>query len=337
MNITEFAQIAGVSKSAVSRFFNGGYLAEDKKALIAAAVEKTGYHPSAQAQTLRTRQTRQIGVILPRLSSESCSRVVEGISDVLDEQNYHLLLVNTANTPAREVEALELFRHSRVDGVIFLASVFTPAHKSVLAGMHLPVVIVGQRYEGFNCVCHDDTGAARALTALMLERGSRCPGYLGVTLHDHAAGYCRRQGFIDALKDAGIAPRPERMCLAQFNMESGYEQAAALFEKSPGIDCLFCATDSIALGAMHYCRAHQVRIPGDLLLAGVGDNVAGRTAAVPLTSAHLHYRTSGRTAAELLLEMLRGEKKGARTIELDYTLQERLSTGRPDAELKLYW
>ena len=86
MNITEFAQVAGVSKAAVSRYFNGGYLSEEKRARIAAAVEATGYRPSMQAQTLRTRRTRQVGVILPKLSSESCARMVDGISQVLGEQ-----------------------------------------------------------------------------------------------------------------------------------------------------------------------------------------------------------------------------------------------------------
>ena len=43
MNITAFAQYAGVSKAAVSRYFNGGYLSAEKRAQIAAAVEATGY------------------------------------------------------------------------------------------------------------------------------------------------------------------------------------------------------------------------------------------------------------------------------------------------------
>ena len=41
MNITAFAQYAGVSKAAVSRYFNGGYLSAEKRAQIAAAVEAT--------------------------------------------------------------------------------------------------------------------------------------------------------------------------------------------------------------------------------------------------------------------------------------------------------
>ena len=118
MNITAFAQYAGVSKAAVSRYFNGGYLSAEKRAQIAAAVEATGYRPSMQAQMLRTRRTRQIGVIMPRLSSESCARMVEGISRVLDDQNYQLLLINTANDNTREVRALDTLRHDTVDGII---------------------------------------------------------------------------------------------------------------------------------------------------------------------------------------------------------------------------
>lgn len=102
MNITEFAAYAGVSKAAVSRYFNNGYLSADKRAAIEKAVAETGYRPSMQAQMMRTRRTRQIGVIMPKLSSESCARMVEGISRVLDEQGYQLLLVNTANENERE-------------------------------------------------------------------------------------------------------------------------------------------------------------------------------------------------------------------------------------------
>lgn len=102
MNITEFAKAAGVSKSAVSRYFNDGYVSEEKRKLIEAAIETTGYAPSVQAQNVRTKVTKLVGVIIPKLSSESCAREVEGISQVLSEQGYQLLLVNSANDPKKK-------------------------------------------------------------------------------------------------------------------------------------------------------------------------------------------------------------------------------------------
>ena len=140
MNITEFAQYAGVSKAAVSRYFNGGYLGADKRALIEAAVEATGYHPSMQAQMLRTRRTRQVGVILPKLSSDSCPRIVEGIGSVLEDSGYQLLLINTANDPQKELRALDTLHQRTVDGILLIATVFTPEHKAVLERLHSPLV-----------------------------------------------------------------------------------------------------------------------------------------------------------------------------------------------------
>ena len=172
MNISEFAKLAGVSKSAVSRYFNDGYLSDEKRAAIEKAVMETGYEPGTASRSVKTRVTKLIGVILPKLSSDSCARITEGISSVLGEQGYELLLVNTANDCGKEIKYLDLFRGRRVDGVIFLASVFTPLHKSILKKMNIPVIIVGQRYGGFSCVCHDDFGAAYAVTELFIKGGA---------------------------------------------------------------------------------------------------------------------------------------------------------------------
>ena len=327
MNITEFAEYAGVSKAAVSRYFNKGYLAADKKAIIEKAIAETGYSPSLQAQTIRTKRTKLIGVILPKLSSESCARVAEGISEVLGSQGYELLLVNTDNNPDNEVKYLDIFRQNRVDGVIFLASIFTPSHKSVLKNMRIPVVIVGQEYQGFNCVSHDDFGAAYALTKLMLERGGKRPAYLGVTAKDEAAGLARHDGYIAALKEKKIPPKPQYMKTCQFNMESGFQQAKAMLESvSPRPDCIFCATDNIAIGASQYCLQNGIRIPEDIMLASVGDTKLGSVAAVPLTTAHLHYRTSGFDAANMLLSKLQKKDSVSHSVKLGYEIITRRST-----------
>ena len=250
MNITEFAREAGVSVSAVSRYFNNGYLAEDKKEKIEAALERTGYVPSYSARTVRSKVTKLIGVILPKLSSESISRVTEGISEVLGAEGFELLLVNTANDYNREISSLELFRQNRVDGVILLASVFTDLHRSLLAKMRVPVIIVGQELKGYNCVCHNDEGAAYSMTKLMLDKGAKRPAFIGANPEDKAAGLDRRLGFERAVKEAGLTVDPKYCEIAKFSMVSGYEKAKRLFSNRQKPDCIFCATDNIAAGAM---------------------------------------------------------------------------------------
>lgn len=328
MNITEFAKIAGVSKSAVSRYFNDGYLSDDKRTLIEKAIAETGYSPSISAHSAKNRVTKLVGVIIPKLSSESISRVVEGISEVLIAEGYELLLVNTSNDSSKEISSLELFRSNRVDGVILLATIFSELHLSVLSKMRVPVVIAGQQLKGFNCVCHNDEGAAHALTKLMLDKGCQRPAMIGVTKDDLAAGKARWDGFYRAVSEAGLEVPPKFAETAQFTMDSGYIKARRMMSAGKRPDCLFCATDSIAMGAMLYCREAGIRIPEDLMIASVGDTKSGRVAYTPLTTAHLHYKTEGKDAAEMLLLQLKRPEPAGKTLRLDFDIIERGSTAK---------
>ena len=326
MNISEFAKAAGVSKSAVSRYFNDGYLSEEKRRQIEQALEKTGYVPDLSARSVKTRVTKLIGVIMPKLSSESCARITEGISEVLRAEGYQLLLVNTSNDERREIDSLELFRQNRVDGVILLATVFTPLHRSVLSKMHVPVVIVGQQLDGYNCVCHDDKGAAYALTKLMLDKGREKPGFIGVKREDIAAGAARWKGFEKAVTEAGLNVPKGFVETARFDMDSGYEKARHMLSGRVKPDCIFCATDSIAIGVMMYCKEQSIRIPEDIMIASIGDNKIGRAAYVTLTTAHFHYKTAGIDAAEMLLLQMKHRDNIAKHLQLDYEIIERGST-----------
>lgn len=328
MNITEFAKIAGVSKSAVSRYFNDGYLSDDKRKQIEAAIEKTGYSPSIQAHNACKRITRLVGVIIPKLSSESCAREVEGISRVLNEKGYQILLVNSSNNYQKEVEYLDLFRNNKVDGVIFLATIFTPIHEAILKKMRVPVVIVGQEYKGLCCVCHDDFKAAYAITELMIKRGGKNPGFIGVTENDKAAGHARKEGFLKALYDYNIEIRKNNMLTADFTMDSGYEKAEILLKNHHKPDFIFCATDNIGAGAVICARNYGIAVPKDLMIAGIGDSQLCKVTSSSLTSIHFHYKTAGEEAADMLLLSLKKENIVPKTLTLDYEIVERESTKR---------
>ena len=104
MNINEIAKLAGVSRATVSRYLNNGYVSSEKKEVIRRVIQETGYQPSSQAQTLRTKKTSLIGVILPKINSDTISREVEGISDILTRRGYQLILANTNNDVEEELK-----------------------------------------------------------------------------------------------------------------------------------------------------------------------------------------------------------------------------------------
>ena len=132
MTIKEIAQMAGVSSAAVSRYLNGGYVSEQKKEQIRKVIEKTGYQPSTQARILRTGRAHLVGVVAPKINSESISRITAGIEKVLSERNYQMLLAGTDNTPAKEIEYMRLFENYPVDGIMLVGTMITAEHRRFL-------------------------------------------------------------------------------------------------------------------------------------------------------------------------------------------------------------
>ena len=125
MTIKEIARLAGVSSAAVSRYLNGGYVSGEKKEQIRKVIEETGYQPSAQARILRTKKACLVGVVVPKINSESISRVTAGIEQVLSRRGYQMLLASTDNDPRKEITYLKLFESYPVDGIILIGTVIT--------------------------------------------------------------------------------------------------------------------------------------------------------------------------------------------------------------------
>lgn len=329
MNIAEIARRAGVSSAAVSRYFNHGYISEEKRERIRQVVEETGYRPSLQAQTLRTRKTRLIGVILPKIDSAAAiGNMVAGILSVLNEKGYQLLLADTQNNPKKELEYLSVFNEKQVDGVIFIATVLGNAHKKALKNMQVPVVLAGQLLSGFFCVYHDDYHAFYDMTRLILEKERKRLGFISVFHQDRAAGLERYRGYCDAVREAGLEELESRYVIADFTMESGHEKAKELLERWGDLDGIICATDSIAIGAMQYLKERGIRIPGEVMVTGHGDSVLSRVVEPALTTIHYSYEESGRLAASILLEILEKGESPMKEVKMGYEIVEKGSSSQ---------
>lgn len=326
MTISEIAKLAGVSSAAVSRYFNNGYVGDEKREAIKRVVEETGYRPSLQAQTLRTKRTKTVGVIVPRIDSSSVGRVVAGITSVLEENGYRLLLAVSEQSSKKELEYLALFDDKQVDGVILLATILNAALKKKVKQMSVPVVLAGQHLQGCNCVYHDDYHAMYDVTKLVMSKGCINFCYIGVTNRDRAVGAERFRGFQDALATANMPVLEENAETGEFTIESGYEKMGELYRKHPDVDAVICATDKIAVGAMRYLKEQNKSIGEDVLLAGQGDSILAANVSPALTTIHYYYEVSGEKSAQMLLELIEKGTIAIREIKLGYELVEHEST-----------
>lgn len=318
MKITEIAKMAGVSVSAVSRYLNNGYVSEEKSKKIKEVIEKTGYQPSKQAQSLRTKKSKVIGVILPKISSESIARMAAGISEVLAAAGYQMLLASTDNNPKKEIEYLQLLNNNPVDGILFSASVFDKAHRETMQKLDVPVVIISQKFEGYACVYHDDYGAAEAMTQILVDKGRKKIAHIGVTQKDAAAGKSRTEAYKAVLEKAGMEVDESLIVETKFATEDGYAGMKKLLKKHPELDAVFCATDSLAVGAVECLKDMGKKVPEDVSVTGIGHNRMSRVITPKLTTAHLHYKTSGVEAAKILVERIEQEGSIEKQLKLGF-------------------
>lgn len=318
----EVAELAAVSSAAVSRYLNDGYVSSEKAERIKQAIEQTGYVRSNQARALRTGSTKLIGVIVPKINSESVSRITAGISQVLERRGYQMLLANTDNVAERELEYLDLFQNHPVDGIVLVATMISDAHRRAIDACRVPIVLIGQNVEGVACVYHDDYEAAYELGRALAGRVAGKIGYVGVTEDDRAAGYDRRRGLQTGLAAAGVELDPVLIRFGNFTLDSGYSAARELLEAEPELGFIACATDTMAAGALRAIDEVRGAGEGAHRVSGFGDNAFLRALTGGIPTVHYGYLTSGLEATSMLLDAVDGTEgeRGMRAVKLGHQL-----------------
>lgn len=326
MTINEIAQMAGVSRATVSRYLNNGYVSEEKRARIARVIAQTGYVPSQNARTLRTGKSRFVGVVIPKINSDSVSREVAGITSVLAASDYHVLLANTDNDERMEIDCLRDFKEQgQTDGIILIGTIITDEHRRMFKELQVPLVVLGQHVPGVSCVYFDDYNSIYDLT-LCCTSGCSHPSFIGVTERDYATGYLRAKAFSDAVEANGIPSDRIVIERGSFSMQTGRACVEKIMGEHPETDAIVCATDDIAAGALSALWKMGKRVPDDVRVTGLGDSAISELVTPRLTTVHYHYRTSGVEAARMLVEAMEQGEAAQREVKMGYKLLLRDST-----------
>jgi len=308
LTIKEIAEMAKVSRTTVSRVLNeSGYVSEEARKRVLEVVERTGYVPSQQAKSLRTKKTKVIGVVLPKLGTETAGRIVYGINDVLSEQGYQILLTSTNLQTEKEIEYLRLLKSRQVDGIILTATNKNEELISEINQLNLPFVAIGQDIPGVSSVTYDDFQAAKRITQLIIQKGRQNIAFIGVDEADQAVGVMRKKGFIKAMEDGNLPICNEWMAQANFDIPSGYEAMSRIMEQSSESrrpDAVFCVTERIAIGAMQFLKESGYQIPTQFSIAGIGASDISKYVEPALTTMDYENETAGKEAAKFLLDQI---------------------------------
>ncbi|MDL4843144.1 LacI family DNA-binding transcriptional regulator [Aquibacillus rhizosphaerae] len=323
--IKEIASMANVSRTTVSRVLNNsGYVSEEVRKRIIKVIEETGYVPSQQAKSLRTKKTKVIGVILPTIKTETSGRLVAGMDDELSEAGYQILLANTNHEKQKEIEFLQLLKVRQVDGIILAATNVNDLLVEKIKQLDIPFVAIGQEISDVSNILYDDYQAAKDITSLFINKGHQQIGFIGVDESDLAVGMWRKKGFFDQMEEKGLSVEEAWVEQGVFNIQSGYEAMSRIIQNSNQTPtAVFAVTDRLAIGAIRWLNEHSYAIPSDMAIAGVGASELSNYITPPLTTVDYENEKAGKEAAKLILRQIEKNNKVIEKITLNYRLLER--------------
>jgi DNA-binding LacI/PurR family transcriptional regulator len=314
--IYQVAVEAGVAISTVSKVLtNKPGISPETREKVRQAVEKLGYVPSLAARGLSEGRTGIVAVIFafpPNLlfTDPYLLKNLLGIKETLDEFDYNLLLSTAkADDPTSSFD--RLLRSRYFDGVIILetSEIHRTTLRQKLVNQHKPWVIMGFSGEAEDCsaVYVNEYAGGQALAQHLLSLGHRTFGMVSTVTRPSGVNE-RVRGFTETLKSNGIEIDPDLVFYGDFSQESGYKIARSLLYRPNRPSAIFAINDRIALGIMKWAQEQGLRVPDDFSIVGFDDIEAASLAHPALTTIRQPGVELGRTAAQIVLRLINGEK-----------------------------
>lgn len=308
VTIKDVAKILNVSVSTVSRAFNDKYdIRKETRDNIIAKAKEMGYHPNPIAKKLLSQCSYNIGVVVPEFINPFFPEVIIGIQDVLFKEGYQVLIMQSNESAANELENIKALENNMVDGIILSITHETSNidYYSKLNDEGFPMVMFNRVTDEINIpkVIFDDYKWAFFATEHLIYQGYKRifhfsgPKILGLSRN-------RIQGFTDALKKHRIAFRNDLIIETGLMIADGERVMQQLIDAQNLPEAIFCVNDPTAIGAMKKLKQNGFRIPADVALVGFTETKTAELLEPQLTSVAQPTYEMGQIAAKLLLDQI---------------------------------
>lgn len=313
ITIKDVAREANVATSTVSRVLKDSpAISEATKRKVREVMDRMGYYPNFQAQSLAGRNTQTIGIIMPNSAYHSFgnpffSEVLRGISIYASEKKYGLYLSTSATEEHMYEEVVAMVQGKRVDGILMLYSRKNDKLMTYLEGATIPLTVIGRPYKKSNRITfvdNDNIDTTKKITSHLIKLGHRRIGFIGGSL-EFVVTIDRLQGYKDALKEAGIEA-DSRYIIHNEEMKRKREDLMNLFlsqDKAP--TALVVQDDLTAYEMISLLEASGIQVPDDVSIISFNNHSLSEHSRPALTSVDIHIFQLGYEATGCLIDQIK--------------------------------
>ncbi len=334
VTMADVAERAGVSRSAVSRYFTPGASVSKKTAeKVRIAAEELGFRPNVLARSLITGQSRIIGLVIAYLENYFYPEVLEKLSKALQARGYHVLVFMSSQGSETVDDVIQEILDYQVAGLVTASVSLSSELSTRCAGLGVPVVLFNRAQDGagVTCVTSDNVEGGRQVARFLTEGGHGRIAYVA-GWEDASTQRDREAGFLAGLTEAGQT----LFARAVGNYEAGAAKAAAraLFagkSEAERPDAVFVANDHMAFVVMDVLRFELgLKVPGDVSVVGFDDVPPAAWPAYDLTTVRQDAETMvARTVDRLLAQIETPDTASSEPIRVPAPLVLRASARIP--------
>lgn len=302
-----------ISAATVSRALNGSpKISEETKKLVLETAKAMNYKQNRLAQALKSGKTNNVGVIVPYINHSFFASVIRGIEEELSPKGYHVIICQTHENVANEIDQINTLLNTQIDGIFLSVSRTTQdiGHILKVIEEQTPLVFFDRKKEvpGISAVTIDDEKGGFLATEHLIQQGCKSiahfSGDLNLEIYRN-----RYEGYLKALKKYNLKPLDNHLLQVNSKLESGASAIRKLWQLDIKPDAIFSSSDYAALGAIQELKKIGIKIPDDVCVVGFSNEPFTKYMELPITSVDQTPLEMGKIAAQVFLEQINGKHK----------------------------
>lgn len=293
-------------------------------------VQEHNYRPNLAARSLVTHETHVLSVVIPQAIASTFIDpyfpvLLQGIMHEARACDYAVMLWVGDDIEDEERFCDRVLSNTLFDGVLVASAIVNDPLMSRLSAANYPSVVIGPPLTShFNYVDVDNLRGAQLATAHLIRLGHERIGTIAGPQNMPAAQN-RLRGFRQAFETARRPVIETLVVEGNFTHDAGYWNMKRLLQR--GLDAVFVASDTMALGALTAIQEEGLRVPDDISLVSFDDLPVAATTRPPLTTVRQPIQEMGALAIKALINLLDGDLQTPYQVLLPVELVVRESCG----------
>ena len=316
ISIKEIAKMAGVVPSTVSLVLNGKAREMRISEILAFKIKKlaedAGYIPNQVAVSLRTGNTKILGLIVEDISNNFFATLAKIIEDEVQLLGYRIVYCSTENNKKKGNELINMLFHRQVDGYIITPS--AGMEKSIISLLNnkKPVVLIDRYFPGISVshVLVDNFKAVEEGIGYLISKGYRSIGFV-TTDKQLIQMQLREQAYQDTLKKHNIVLQQHWvLTLPYFSLHNTATQSITDFlQQNRDMDAVFFATNYLGIHGLESLKILGWKIPEQIAVLCFDDHDIFKLYSPGITSIRQPVEELAKTAIHCLMEQIENSDK----------------------------